>query len=99
AHTADGAAAARLRAMNGIRPLSTRPPSQDTMAGNRVSEPVTAMPTTMMAPTAIPLYSEYPVRNSPASAVMTVRPDTTIARPDVRAATATAWCGDGPRAR
>ena len=44
------------------------------------------MPTTTIAPIAIPVNSAYPVRNSPASAVMTVRPDTTTARPDVRAA-------------
>jgi hypothetical protein len=30
---------------------------------------------------------------------MTVSPDTTIARPDVRAALAIAWCGSAPRAR
>jgi hypothetical protein len=30
---------------------------------------------------------------------MTVRPDTTIARPDVRAALVIAWCDSTPRAR
>ena len=82
-----------------MRPLSTRSPSQDSSAGSTVSEPVTAMPTTTMAPIAIPVNSAYPVRNSPASAVMTVSPDTTIARPDVRAALVIAWCGSAPRAR
>ena len=71
--------------------MSTRSPSQDSSAGSTVSEPVTAMPTTTMAPIAMPVNSAYPVRNSPASAVMTVSPDTTIARPDVRAALAIAW--------
>ena len=54
--------------MSGMRPLSTRSPSIDSSAGSTVSEPGTAMPTPVMAPIAIPLNTEYPVRNTATSA-------------------------------
>ena len=86
AHSRDGRAAARLRPRNGIRPRSARGPSQDSSAGSTVSEPATAMPTTAIVPSAMPVNWSMPVRNSPAIAIITVPPDTRIARPDVPAA-------------
>ncbi len=44
------------------------------------------MPTTMIVPTASPEKMSMPVRNSPAREIITVRPDTTMARPEVAAA-------------
>ena len=103
AHSRDGRAPVtgrgRPRPRNGIRPRSARGPSQDSSAGSTVSEPATAMPTTAMVPIAIPVNSSMPVRNSPAIAIMTVRPDTRIERPDVPAAMRSASGKDRPRAR
>ena len=48
------------------------------------------MPTTMIVPTATPEKTSMPVRNSPDSEIITVRPDTTMARPEVAAALRTA---------
>ena len=51
-----------------------------------MSEPATAMPTTAIVPSAMPVNWSMPVRNSPAMAIITVTPETRIARPDVPAA-------------
>jgi hypothetical protein len=51
-----------------------------------VRDPITVAPTTAIVPRPMPVKTEYPVRNSPASAIITVSPDTTMARPEVRAA-------------
>ena len=99
AHTRDGRAAVRLRPRNGTRPRSARGPSQASSAGSTVSEPSTATPTTAIVPNAMPLNTSYPVRNSPARAIMTVSPDTTMARPEVAAAVRRAWPGAAPLAR
>ena len=99
AHSRDGRAAARLRPRNGIRPRSARGPSQDSSAGITVSEPATAMPTTAIVPSAMPVNWSMPVRNSPAMAIITVTPDTRIERPDVPAAMRSASAKDRPLAR
>jgi hypothetical protein len=64
-----------------------------------VSEPITVTPTTAIVPIAMPVKTEYPVRNSPASATITVSPETTIARPDVPAAMRSASRAVAPLAR
>ena len=99
AHSRDGFAAVRRRPRNGIRARSAQGPSQDSSAGTNVSEPITATPTTAMAPNAMPVNSAAPTRNSPASAIITVRPEITIARPDVPAAIRNACATLAPRAR
>ncbi len=99
AHNFDGRAAARLRPRKGILPQSARGPSQDSSAGSTVSEPATAMPTTAIVPSAMPVNSPMPVRNRPAIAIITVTPDTRIARPEVPAAIRSASGKDAPRAR
>ncbi len=99
AHSRDGRAAVRRRPRNGIRPRSAHPPSQDSSAGSTVSEPATATPTTAMVPIATPVNTAYPVRNRPASAIMTVSPETTMARPEVAAARRSASAVPAPLAR
>ena len=89
----------RRRPRNGILPLSTQVPSRDSAAGSAVSEPSTETPTTVIVPTASPEKTSMPVRNSPASEIMTVRPDTTMARPEVAAAIRSAWSLPRPAAR
>ena len=61
--------------------------------------PATAMPTTAIVPSAIPLNGPPPTRKRPAIAAITVRPDTPIARPEVRAAVRSASGNDRPLAR
>ncbi len=80
-------------------PRSAQPPSQDSTAGSTVSDPATATPTTTIVPIAAPLKTVYPVRNNPAMALITVRPETTIARPDVPAAIRSACACEAPFAR
>ena len=98
-HSRDGRAAARRRPRNGIRPRSVPLPSSDSSAGRNVSDPSTATPTTRMVPTATPENTSIPVRNSPASEIITVSPDTTIARPEVAAAIRSASLVVRPAAR
>jgi hypothetical protein len=98
-HTRDGRAAARLRPRNGMRPASAFGPSHDSSAGRTVSEPMTAIPITAIVATAMAWNSAAPPRNSPAIAAITVRPETKIVRPDVRAAIRSASSFDRPRAR
>ncbi len=64
-----------------------------------MSEPATATPTTAMVPMATPVNTEYPVRNRPPSAIITVSPETTMARPEVAAARRSASVVPAPRAR
>ena len=89
----------RRRPRNGSRARSVQEPSQDSSAGTNVSAPTTATPTTVMAPNAMPVKTGTPVRNSPATAIITVRPEITIARPDVPAAIRTASATVAPLAR
>ena len=51
-----------------------------------MSDAPTAMPTTMIVPNAMPVNRSTPVRNRPASEIITVTPEITIARPEVAAA-------------
>ena len=60
---------------------------------------MTATPTTMMVPTAMPVNRSIPVSSSPASETITVSPETTMARPEVCAAVARASGKDAPAAR
>ncbi len=55
-------------------------------AGSTVSEPMTAHSTTRIVPTARPANRLLPLRNMPLMATITVRPDTSTARPEVAAA-------------
>jgi hypothetical protein len=82
----DSLAAVRRLPRYGIRPRSVHLPSIDKIAGRKVSDPRMATPTTKIVPTATPEKTSMPVRNSPAMAIITVRPDTTMARPEVCAA-------------
>ena len=84
---------------NGMRPLSTRSPSHDSVAGSTVSEPAIAIATTMIVPIPIDVQIAVPPRNMPASAAMTVRPEMSTARPDVAAAASRAASGPLPAAR
>ena len=74
--------------MIGTPPFSTRSPSQARIAGRTVSEPTTATATTMIVPVANDVKVGSPARYIPAIATMTVRPETSTARPDVAAAAA-----------
>ena len=85
-HSRDRRAVVRTRPRNGTRARSTQRPRMDSIAGSAVSEPSTAMPTTVIVPIASPVKTSIPLRKSPASEIITVSPDTTMARPDVAAA-------------
>jgi hypothetical protein len=99
AHSRDGCAAVRLRPRTGIRQRSAHSPISDSTAGSSVSAAATAMPVTMIVPTAIPVNRSTPVRNRPASEIITVTPETTMARPEVAAAIRSASPKDLPAAR
>ena len=95
----DSCARVRRRPRNGIRPRSVHLPSMDKIPGRKVSEPSTATPTTRIVPTATPENTSMPVRNRPARAIITVSPDTRMARPEVRAAIRSAFSVSCPAAR
>ena len=76
--------------MIGMRPRSTRSPSHAIIAGSTVSEPMMATATTRIVPMPKLRKTELPARNMPAMATITVRPETSTARPEVAAATASA---------
>ena len=82
-----------------MRPLSTRSPSFESMAGSTVSEPIIATPTTRIVPVAIEAKPLSPVKYMPAMAAITVRPDTRTARPDVAAAVSSAASASRPARR
>jgi hypothetical protein len=90
---------ARRRPVNGSRPALIRSPSSASVAGSTVSEPRTAKKTTMIVPSAIAVNTLSPVMSRPASESMTVRPETTIARPAVAAAMSSAASGPRPARR
>jgi hypothetical protein len=87
------------RPANGIRPLSTRSPSADSAAGSTDSEPSTETATTRIAPVASETNVGEPARYMPAIAIITVRPETNTARPEVAAAASRAASGDLPERR
>ncbi len=72
----------------GTPPFSIRSPSQASSAGNTVSDPTTATATTMIVPVANDVNVGAPPRYMPAMASITVKPETSTARPDVAAAAA-----------
>ena len=76
----------RSRCRNGIRPFSTRSPSFESIAGSTVSEPIMAMPTTIIVPIANDMNVLSPESSMPAIAMITVMPEISTARPDVAAA-------------
>jgi hypothetical protein len=75
-----------MRRLNGTRPHSTRSPSFESTAGRTVSEPSTAIATTTIVPVANEMNVALPVMYMPAMAIITVRPETSTARPEVEAA-------------
>ena len=81
-----GGRAARRRARRrapGRRPRSMPSPSFARTAGRTVTEPTTAIATTSIVASAIEANTARPVTSMPARATMTVRPETTTARPTV----------------
>jgi hypothetical protein len=64
-----------------------------------VTEPIIATATTMIAPTPSEVNVRPPAKNIPAIAIMTVKPETSTARPEVAAAISTAVLWSAPRAR
>ena len=84
---------------NGTRPLFTRSPSFDRIAGSTVSEPTTAIATTRIVPVANERNVGAPPKYIPAMAAITVTPDTSTARPEVAAAASSAASSERPRAR
>ena len=97
--TRDWPSARFMRHSSGTLPLSMRSPSQLSIAGMTVREPSIAAATTMIVPRPKPMNVLSPVRNMPAIAMITVRPDTRTARPEVAAAISIASRGDLPAAR
>ena len=85
--------------MIGTPPFSTRSPSHAKSAGSTVSEPTTATATTMIVPVANDSKVGAPARYIPAIASITVRPETSTARPDVAAAAASDASSLLPRSR
>ena len=83
----------------GTRPLFTRSPSFDRIAGSTVSEPITEIVTTRIVPVANETNVAAPPRYMPAIAATTVMPDTSTARPEVAAAASSAASSERPRAR
>ncbi len=69
------------------------------MAGSTVTEPSTAVITTMMVARPIALKSAIPVSSIPAMATQTVSPETSTERPEVAAAICRAGLGLAPSAR
>ena len=85
--------------MNGTRPLFTRSPSFDRIAGSTVSEPTTAIATTRIVPVANDMNVAAPPKYMPAIAAITVMPEISTARPEVAAAASSAASSESPRAR
>ena len=71
---------------NGTRAFSMRSPSQESIAGSTVSEPIMATATTVMVAIAKDMNVLSPEKNIPAIAIMTVMPEMRTARPEVAAA-------------
>ena len=78
---------------------STLSPSRESTAGSTVSEPSTATATTRIVASASEAKVGSPVRNMPAIATITVRPEMSTERPEVAAATSSAARSLRPAAR
>ena len=89
----------RRRPTSGTCSRSTLSPSLESTAGRTVSEPSTAIATTTIAATPREAKISLPVRNMPAIATITVRPETSTERPEVAAAISSASRGLRPAAR
>ncbi len=91
----------RRLATHGTRPFSVQPfwPSQESIAGSTVSEPITATATTRIVPMPKETNTALPARNMPAIAAMTVKPEISTARPEVAAAASSAASGPRPASR
>ena len=85
--------------MKGTRPLFTRSPSFERIAGRTVSDPIMATATTRMVPVANELNVAAPPKYIPAIAIITVMPEMSTARPEVAEAAASAASSDRPAAR
>ena len=85
-HTRPSPSLRRSRQTSGTRTLSTRSPSQESIAGSTVSEPIIATATTSIVPIANDMNVLSPEKNIPAIAIITVTPEMSTARPDVAAA-------------
>ena len=81
-----------------MRPLSMRSPSQASMAGTTVTEPIMATATTMIAPMPSEVNVRSPASSRPPMAAITVKPETSTARPEVAAAVWTASSFPAPLA-
>ena len=77
-----------MRQMIGTPPFSTRSPSHASVAGSTVKDPTTATATTMIVPVAKDWNVAAPARYMPDIAIITVKPETSTARPEVAAAAA-----------
>ncbi len=80
----------RSRPTNGMRPFSTRSPSFESSAGNTVSDPSIATPTTSIVATPNETNVLSPVKSIPAIATITVKPEMSTDRPEVAAAASSA---------
>src|SRR5206468_4069276 len=76
----------RSRPRKGILPRSTLSPSLESSAGSTVKEPSIAMPTTMIVAIPKPREVLSPERSIPAMAIITVKPEIRIERPEELAA-------------
>ena len=76
--------------MSGTRTFSTLSPSQESMAGSTVNEPIIATATTIIVPIANDMNVLSPEKNMPAIAIITVIPEISTARPEVAAAASSA---------
>ena len=99
AHSRDDRALVRRRPSHGRWPRSAHGPSQDSSAGRNVTDPRTVTPTTMIVPAEMPVKISRPDRNNPASEIITVTPEMTMARPEVLAAMRSAAPRECPAAR
>ena len=82
-----------------MRPLSSLSPRPATTAGSTVSEPMTATATTRIVDRPMLMNVELSVSSMPAMAAMTVRPESSTARPEVAAAMSIASSLEWPLAR
>ena len=89
-HTRGSPSVRLTRQMSGTRTFSTRSPSQESMAGSTVSEPIIATATTIIVPIANDMNVLSPEKNMPAIAIITVIPEISTARPEVAAAASSA---------
>ena len=82
-----------------MRPHSMRSPSQASRAARTVTEAIIAIATTRIVPWANEMNVKSPLRNMPAIAAITVKPEISTERPEVAAATSRALRGARPEAR